>query len=481
MYDVIVIGGGVVGCAIARELSRYRLRIAVLEKEQDIGTQTSARNTGMLHAGFLYQPGSLKAECAVEGNAEFDAVAKELDVPFRRTGKLIVGFTPEHKKQLEFFIERGKQNGVPGLRLIDRAEMDTLDASAGGEFAMYAPTSGVLNPFIYTIALAENAIQNGVTFFRNCAFESAQRKNERYQVQTTQGEFETKFIINSAGLQSAEVSEKLGIAGHVIAPVKGEYFVLDKRAGAFAKIPVYPAPNPDNTFNTHATITVDGNVLVGPDSQWVEELEDYATTQSGMDGLAAEGAQMFKHMKREYYIRSFAGVRPKRIDPETSKVLDFALEERPGFINLVGIESPGITSALPLARRVVAMLEKQTALTANEAFTPTRKGIVQFAQLDKETQAKLIAENPDYGEVICRCETVTKAEILQAIHAPIGATTVTAVKNRTRASMGRCQGGYCEMRITQMLCSELGQQITDVCLNGTESALFTGVVKGGAV
>ena len=275
-YDVVIIGGGVVGSAIARELSRYKLRIAVLEKESDVCTQTSGRNTGMLHAGFLYKTGSLKAICAVEGNQEFEQVARELDVPFKRTGKLIVGFTDEHRQRLEQFMARGEANGVKGLELIDRKRMDELDPSAGGNFAMWCPASGILDPFLYTIALAENAVHNGAEYHLNCAFTGETRQADgTHLLHTTRGDFHTRWVVNSAGLNSAVVSEQLGIPGYVIKPVKGEYFVLDKLAGQFAKIPVYPAPNPDNTFDTHATPTVDGNVLVGPDSQLARDFQDY--------------------------------------------------------------------------------------------------------------------------------------------------------------------------------------------------------------
>jgi len=250
-YDVVIIGGGVVGSAIARELSRYKLRIAVLEKESDVCTQTSGRNTGMLHAGFLYKTGSLKAICAVEGNQEFEQVARELDVPFKRTGKLIVGFTDEHRQRLEQFMARGEANGVKGLELIDRKRMDELDPSAGGNFAMWCPASGILDPFLYTIALAENAVHNGAEYHLNCAFTGETRQADgTHLLHTTRGDFHTRWVVNSAGLNSAVVSGQLGIPGYVIKPVKGEYFVLDKLAGQFARIPVYPAPNPDNTAAT---------------------------------------------------------------------------------------------------------------------------------------------------------------------------------------------------------------------------------------
>lgn len=484
VYDVIVIGGGVVGSAIARELTRWKLSVAVLDKESDVCTQTSGRNTGMLHAGFLYKPGSLKAACCVEGNREFDQVARELDVPFKRTGKLIVGFTPEHRERLEYFIERGRQNGVPGMEMIDRKRMDEIDPSAGGNFAIYCPTSGILDPFLYTIALAENAAANGAAYHLYTEVTGVEALPDGRHVLHTngKGDFVCRWVVNSAGLQSARISEMLGIPGYVIQPVKGEYFVLDKKAGQYAKIPVYPAPTPKNTFDTHATPTVDGNVLVGPNSFNVEDGEDYSVSQSGMDGLQESGEKMFKHMKRDYYIRTFAGARPKRVDPATGEIQDFLIERRdevPGVINLVGIESPGLTSALPIARRVVGLLREREELTPNPAFNPIRKGIVRFHDASREEQARLIAENPDYGEIICRCETVTRAEIIAAIHNPLGVCTVNGIKVRTRASMGRCQGGYCETRITALIREELGKALTDVELGFPGSRMFTGTVKGG--
>lgn len=482
-YDVIIIGGGAVGSAVARELTRWRLSVAVLEKESDVCTQTSGRNTGMLHAGFLYKPGSLKAQCAVEGNAEFDQVARELDVPFKRTGKLIVGFTEEDKARLEYFIERGRINGVPGMELIDRKRMDEIDPSAGGNFAIHCPSSGILDPFIYTIALAENAVKNGAKYHLYTEVTGVDRLDDgRHVLHTSQGDFSCHWVVNSAGLNSAKVSAMLGIPGYAIQPVKGEYFVLDKKAGAFAKIPVYPAPTAKFTFDTHATPTVDGNVLVGPNSFNVEDGEDYSVRQVGMDGLQESGARMFKHMKRDYYIRTFAGARPKRIDPATGEVQDFLIECRddvPGVVNLVGIESPGLTSALPIARRVVNMIREREELAPNPDFDPIRRGITRFHEASREEQAKLISENPDYGEIVCRCETITRAEIIAAIHNPLGVCTVNGIKVRTRASMGRCQGGYCETRITAMIREELKKAVTDVRLTNGDSYMFTGYVKGG--
>ena len=321
-YDVIVIGAGVVGSAVARELSRYQLKTAVLEKELDVACGNSSRNTGMLHAGFTYKPGSLKAECAVEGNQEFDQVAKELGVPFKRTGKLVVGFTDHDRENILKYKAIGEQNGVQGMRMIDKDEINRIDPNAGGEFAMYVPSSGILDPMQYTIGLAENACQNGVRFHFGQKVTGITRDEAKdvWAVKTEQDTFETKWVINCAGMYASEISEMLGYPNYPVKGFKGEYYVLDKKAGKFLSIPVYPAPNDKGGFSTHATPTVDGNVLVGPDSYVTEDREDYVVTKEHMDGLFRDGSKMFKQMKREYFIRNFAGIRWKRYNPETGEI-----------------------------------------------------------------------------------------------------------------------------------------------------------------
>ena len=483
-WDVIVIGAGVVGSAVARELARYQLRVAVLEKELDVACGNSSRNTGMLHAGFTYKPGTLKAECAVEGNKEFDQVAAELGVPFKRTGKLVVGFTDHDMENILKFKAIGEQNGVEGMRIIDKAEIESIEPHAGGEFAMYVPSSGILDPMAYTIALADNAAQNGVKFFFDRKVTAIERyiANNCYLVYTPQQTFRTKWVINCAGAYASQISEMLGYPNYPVRGFKGEYFVLDKKAGQFLKIPVYPAPNDRGGFSTHATPTVDGNILVGPDSYVTEDWEDYKCTKDHLDGLIRDGSKMFKQMRREYFIRNFAGIRWKRVDEE-GNVLDFKLESdqqhNPNTVNLVGIESPGVTCALPLARRAVARLVEVEKPSVNEHFDPHRPAPKRFYDMTHEEQAAAIAQDPEYGEIVCRCETVTRAEIRRAINNPLGVHTVTGIKNRTRATMGRCQGGYCETRITEALHQELGLDYRDIRLGPAGSWMFTGAVKGG--
>jgi len=479
-YDVLIIGAGVVGCAVARELSRNRLRIGVLEKELDVACGNSSRNSGVLHGGFTYKKGSLKARCCVEGNREFDAVAEELGVPFRRSGKLIVGFNDKDRASLERFKAVGEGNGVVGLEMVDRKRLNELDASAGGEFAMHSPSSGILDPMVYTIALAENARRNGVDFFFDRAVTAITRRDGLYELATPAGTFTTRWVVNAAGMNCARVSSMLGIDGYMIRGFKGEYIILDKKAGAFLNMPVYPAPNEKGGFATHATPTVHGNVLIGPDSYVTEDFDDFSVTRKQMDGLVADGLKMFAQVKREYFIRNFAGIRPKLVDPATGEILDFVCEARaeaPNTINLVGIESPGLTSALPLARRVVALMAAKEKLVPNPDFDPRRKAQLRFSEQDLEGKKKLIQKDPDYGEVICRCESVTKAEIIKAIHNPLGVCTVSAIKNRTRATMGRCQGGYCETRITKLIEEETGCKVTDVLFNRKDSEMFTGRVR----
>jgi glycerol-3-phosphate dehydrogenase len=479
--DVIIIGAGVIGSAIARELSRKKLSIVVLEKELDVAFGNSSRNTGMLHAGFTYKPGSLKAKLCVEGNREFDGVARELGVSFRRTGKVVIGFNDDDLKRILKFKSIGEENGVDGLEIVDRARLDEIAPGAGGNFAMHCPTSGILDPIGYTIALAENAATNGVEFRFGEKVTGIERNDGMYEVTTDKGLHRGRWVINAAGMNSCAISDMIGFKrDYIVKGFKGEYIVLDKNLGKHLAIPVYPAPDEKGGFSTHATPTIDGNVLVGPDSYVVDDLEDYETTKLHLDGLYEDGKRMFPYMDRQSYIRSFAGIRVKRVNPMTNENLDFLIEddiEIPNAINLVGIESPGLTCSLPIARRVSGLIGKTETLKENPNFDPVRLKTERFSEATNEERAKLIENDPDYGEIICRCEKVTKKEIIEAIRNPLGAATIASVKNRTRAGMGRCDGGYCQMRITELIGSELGLKETDIRYKARDSYMFTGRLR----
>lgn len=481
IFDVAVIGAGAVGSAIARELTRYKLKIALIEKNPDVCFETSGRNSGVVHAGFNNRPGTLMANFCVKGNRMFEAIAKELDVPFKRTGKLVVGFTDDDRERLNAMKQTGEENGVSGLEIIEKTELNRKAPGIGGEFALWSPTTGVFNPFEYTIALAENAVKNGAQIFLNSEVKSISFDSGLYHIETDKSSFSCRWIINSAGLNSAHISDMLGIHGYKIHPCRGEYFILDKRAGDFLKLPVYPVPNPKSGgLGIHLTPSVDGNVFVGPSNEYIDSCDDYSATAEVMDMLIKDGSRIFPHLKREYFIRNFSGIRPKLAEKSTGGYHDFVIEHRkdiaPRAINLVGIESPGMTSSVPIAEYVAELIKNEEKLIPNPEFSPSRRAIPSFRDKSPAEQARLISENPDYGEIICRCETITKAEVLQAIRNPLGADTLTGIKYRCRAMMGRCQGGYCQTRIAELIMQEKEKKPEDILYKQKGSYLFSGTV-----
>ena len=478
-YDVVIIGAGVVGSAIARELSRYKLRIAVLEKNLDVCTETSGRNSAVVHGGFANPTGSLKAKCCVEGNHIMDQLAKELDFPFKRCGKVLVGNTPEDMEQLERTMKQGAVNGSTGLEMIDEAKLHELVPAVVGKFAMWSKDSGIMDPFLYTVALAENAHANGADYYFDHAVTGITRENDIYHLQTAHGTVCSRWVVNAAGLGAKEISDMLGLTGYRVIYSRSNYIILHKRMGKLLPMPVYPVPS--NTYmGIHVTPTVDGNVTIGPDAENTDFADNYQVPQANIDSLAAEGARLWPHIFKKDQIRTFAGIQPKWVD-ENGAIQDWKVEIRddvaPNAVNLVGIESPGLTGSVPLARCVIDMMKEHENFEENPDFNPFHKGIVRFASCTPKEQAALIAENPDYGEMICSCEEVTKAEILQAIHNPLGVSTMTGIKYRTRAMMGGCQGGFCQMKLEQFLEQELGIAPEDVRYNRQGSWVLTGSMR----
>lgn len=479
LFDVLIIGGGAVGSAIARELSRYRLKIGVLEKNLDVCYETSGRNSAVVHGGFAYDTGTLKAKLCVEGNRMMDGLSEELGFPFRRCGKVLVGKTEEDLASLRRTMEQGARNGAAGLRLIDKEELHRLVPKAVGEFAMYSENSGILDPFLYTISLAENAALNGARYFFDHEVTAIRREDGLWKLTTAHGEYQTRWVVNSAGLGCGRISDMLGIKGYRVIGSKGDYIILDRRTGSLLPMPIYPVPS--NTYmGIHVTNTTHGNVIVGPNAETVTDFTYYGVPQENMDYLAESASEIWPCIKKADYIRNYSGILPKWVD-ENGVIQDFKIEMRPdtapNAVNLVGIESPGLTAAVPIGRMVARMMSECDAFEENPGFDPRRKAIVRFEEQDDETKARLIAEDPNYGEVICRCEKVTRAEILQAIHNPLGVHTMVGIKYRTRSMMGRCQGGYCQMRIARMIEDELGVKETDIRYARQNAWLFTGKVR----
>ena len=478
-YDIFIIGGGAVGCAVARELSRYRLSVALAEAAPDVAAGASGRNSAVIHAGFNNRPGSLMARLCVQGSRGFPALCEELDVPYRITGKLLVAFDEADLATLRKLRDQGNRNGCRGLRLLTQDQLRERLPQVGGIGAMESPYTGVFDPFQYTVALAENARANGVDFYLSHPVTAIEKSPSGFTVTAGGRSFSSRRVINCAGLHSAEISALAGVSGYRIYPCRGEYFILDKTN--VLPMPVYPAPKKGTGgLGVHLTPTIHGNLIIGPSAEYIDDPEDTASTRPVMDQLFREAEQLLPGLDRKQIIGAYCGVRPKQAPPGEGGYWDFVIREEetcPGFINLIGIESPGLTASVPVARMVADILGQSMDLIPDPGFDGHRSGILRFRDQTPEVQAQLIRRDPDYGEVICRCQTVTKAEIRQAIENPLGVRTIAGIKYRAWATTGRCSGGYCLPRIAQMLTGDYGLAPENITYRGEGSSLFTGRVK----
>ena len=478
-YDMVIIGGGVVGCAIARELSKYKVSVAVLEKEDDVGWGISCRNSGVVHAGFNNKPGTLMAQFCVEGNKSFAELCHQLDVPYKKIGKVVVARKKEEIKGLKELKIQGDKNQVAGLKIINSEELKKLEPNIEGIAALYSPETAVTSPYLLTIALAENALDNGVSFFLNTEVESITRlNNSRFKIITNKREFTSSYIINSAGLYADKIARMVGIKKYHLYPCRGEYHVLDRNVSWLINHLVYPVPQAGaGGLGIHLTPTIDGNILIGPSNEYIKSKDNLSVTSSVMKMLSAEVREFLPLISPQYIIRSYSGTRAKQAPSSEGGFWDFVIEESDtvdNFINLVGIESPGLTAAQPIAKRVVEIINKKERLNSNPSFNPFRKGILRFEEQDEEIKKTLIKQDPDYGEIVCRCEKITKKEILEAINNPLEARSLISIKYRTRAMMGRCQGGYCLPRIIEILREDFNLAPREVTLKGKNSYLLTG-------
>lgn len=504
-YDIIIIGAGVSGCAVARELSRYDLKICVLDKESDVCEGTSKANSGIVHAGHDAKPDTLKAKLNVQGNLMMEEMAKKLDFPFKRNGSLVVCQNEEELSKLEELKERGKENGVEGLRILTREEALELEPALADSVyaALYAPTGGIVCPFLMNIAYAENAAINGVKFQFGTCVQDIQRCHQvsGFEVITNQGTLYSKYVINAAGVYADEIHNMVSEKKLHITPRRGEYCLLDKNAGNLVSHTIFQVPG-EMGKGVLVTPTIHGNLMIGPTADDVPDKEDNATTRAGLDKVLNDSAKSVKDIPTRQVITSFAGLRAHEDGG------DFQIEELtdvPGFIDVAGIESPGLTSAPAIGVYVCDLVKKMMEdtdrqinpgdsgnlrsfevadkqkssgrLQEKENFIETRKGIVHFAELSLEEQKELIQKDPAYGQVICRCETVTEGEILDAIRRPLGARTLDGVKRRVRAGMGRCQGGFCTPRIMEILSRECGIPLEEICKNNPNSRIIVGTNK----
>jgi len=481
-YDVIVIGGGVVGCAVLRELSRYSLKLLLLEREADLAEGISKGNSGVIHAGFNVPAGSLKAKTNVAGLGMIYGLADELGVPHRKTGKLVVALADEDRRRLEELKAEGDKSGVPDLEIVDEAAIRRLEPLARGRWALYSPHTGIISPYEFTVALAECAGQNGAEVLLEAPVEAIVCRDGLFRLSTPKGTFAARRVVNSAGLFSDDVARLAGIDDYRVFPYRGEYLITDKDCGLRLDLPVYPVPPRDDPgLGIHITPTLEGNIILGPSAEPVDDKRDAASTRKVMAHLKAEAVRLMPELSRVSFIHSYAGIRPKLVDPSgKDKFGDFIVEEsafRPGWISLVGIESPGLTAAPAIAELVAGMIGVKMDLRPKPEFKPERPRRTRFAHLGDDERAGRVAGAADWGEMVCRCEHVTRAEVVAALRNPFGARTMDAVKRRTRCGMGRCQGGFCTPRIVEILQDE-GLPADRITKRGGGSRLFYGRLKG---
>lgn len=478
-YDVVIIGGGVIGCGIARELSRYQINILLVERESDVARGASGKNSGVIHSGFDPPVGSLKARLNIEGNRLFKELCQELDVPFNFIGKLVVVKDKTEAKDLKILKRRAKVNGVPSVEIIGLEELRQLEPNVEAQAALYLPTAGITLPYLLNIALAENALSNGVKIHLNEEVKAILRKSTGFLVKTTKGVYRTRWVINAAGLYADQVAKMVGIKEYRLYPCRGEYHVLDRCFSGLVNRMVYPVPpKASGGKGIHLTPTIEGNILIGPSSEYIGDKRDVGTTSLVAKRLFREARQFVPKLPSGGIIARYAGVRCKLLPSRTPGFIDFLIEESPQvkrFINLIGIESPGLTAAPAIARMVARLIDKRERLRPNPAFSSRRVGIRRFDGCSLEEKSRLVAKDPDYGEIICRCENVTRAELIQAIRNPLGVRTLNGLKYRTRVTMGRCQGGYCLLRIVDIL-KELYPD-EEITLKGKGSELFSGKTR----
>lgn len=471
-YDAVIIGGGVTGCAIARELSRYQLRTCVVEREEDVCSGTSKANSAIVHAGHDAVPGSLKAKFNVEGNHLMEQLSEDLDFEFKRNGSLILCFAEEDMPALKALYEKGVENGVPGLSIISGDEVRAMEKNITDTVvaALYAPTGGIVCPFNLTIALAENAFENGVEFRFLTAVKDIRKTEGGYDLETSGGTIHTACVINAAGVYADVFHNMVSEEKIHITARKGDYCLLDKAAGDHVSHTIFQLPGKLGK-GVLVTPTVHGNLLTGPTATDIDDKEGVKTTAEELAAVMEKSAWGVKDIPFRQVITSFSGLRAHE---DSDDFIIGEVKDAEGFFDAAGIESPGLSSAPAIGVHVAELVAGKMEAVKKEAWKGTRKGIVRPESMTMEERAALIKEHPEYGTIICRCEGVSEGEILDAIHRPLGATSLDGVKRRVRQGMGRCQAGFCTPRTMEILARECNLKMEDVCKNAPGSNMLTG-------
>jgi glycerol-3-phosphate dehydrogenase len=475
--DVLIIGGGVIGCLVGRELARSRLELLLVDKASDLADGTTKANSAIVHAGYDAVPGTLKAALNVAGNRMFDPLCADLDVPFRRTGSLVLAFTGAERPMLAELEARGRSNGVPGLERLDGDAVRRREPGlAPVAEALAAPTGAIVGPWELALAAAENAMENGLAVRLDHEVTGIERIPGGYRVVAGGEPFEARAVINCAGLFADRIHDLVAEPAFRIRYGRGEYFVLDRSEGSFVRQVVFQCPS-DAGKGVLIAPTVHGNLLVGPNAAAVDDPGRLGTTLEGLDEVRRAALKTAPGLPLHRAITTFAGL---RATPGGHDFIIGPAAGAPGFFDAAGIDSPGLSSAPAIAVLVAEQVREYLGPVApRTTFRPVRRPVIRFAGLEPFLQAALIRQDPRYGRIVCRCERVTEGEIVDAIRRRAGATTLDGVKRRVRPGMGRCQGGFCGPRLVEILARELGVPVTAVRKDGPGSYLLTGATKQG--
>lgn len=472
--DVLVIGAGAVGCAIARELSKYNVKVLVVDKNEDVGGDASKSNSAIIHTGYDATPGTLESELVVAANPMYDALTEQLDVPFKRIGAILPAITEDQYQQLTAIKAKAFRNKVYDVEYLTGEELKTMEPNLNPDVkgGLYIPRESIIDPFLWVIALAENAQQNGVSFLLETKVTGIKQEDGTVVgAETAAGEIRAKYIINAAGLRGDEIAEMVGKNDYTVNPRKGQFYILDKNTSCKVEHIVLPIPT-KQTKGKLMCPTIHGNMLVGPTAEDLVDKEDRSTTAEGLASIAADVRKMVPDVNLRDTITQYSGLRPNR-NPEGLRVDTY--EDVKGYVNLSGVRSTGLTASAALGKYVVqVLLEMGMPCEFKQDFDPLRRGIPCFREMSREEQAEIIRADPLYGRVICRCETVTEGEIVAALHRPIPARSMDAIKRRLRVGTGRCQGGFCGPRLVNIIARELGITPEEVRKNQAGSYMIVG-------
>lgn len=472
--DIVIIGAGAVGSALARELAKYKLDVTVVEKNEDLGGDSSKSNSAIIHTGYDAKPGTLESQLVVAANPMYDKITKDLDIPFSRIGALLPAFTQEQFEQLPALKHKAMLNRVYDIEYLTGEQMLKMEPNLNPEVkgGLYIPRESIIDPFLLCIALAENAADNGVHFLLGTKCTGIKvEEGAVTTVQTTAGDIQTKYVINAAGLYCDEIAGYVGKNDYYVTPRKGQFYILDKNTSCKVGMIILPIPT-KVTKGKLMCPTIHGNMLVGPTAEDMLDKEDKSTNAAGLESIAVDVRKMIPNVNLRDTITQYSGLRAQR-NPEGLNIDVY--DDLKGYVNISGVRSTGLTGSVAIAKYVVdLMIEGGMHAEFKTDFNPIRKGTPIFAELSNEERAALIAKDPRYGNVICRCETVTEGQICDAIHRTLGARSVDGVKRRLRAGMGRCQGGFCGPRVIEILARELGITPEEVRKNDPGSEMLTG-------